>query len=168
LRTLDETNEEFKKLGTNDKSTLKAFYEEIQPGDILLCIKSATEIQAVGVVQGDYEFNRNVPAPVGSGYCNVRRTNWFLNGLSLSLGSLNAGKGFTQKTVYELDRFTWNQLLEVLRLETNVPVPLTQSKRRPSFVLIVDEINRGNVSRVFGELITLIETSKREGAEEPQ
>ena len=154
-------------LGPNDKSTLELFGNEIAVGDVLLCIGSNTEVAAIGIVSGDYRYEATPPSNVRSDYKNVLPVNWIVTDSNFSILNLNSQKRFTLKTVYEITRFSWPELLEGLRvagvdLKTVRPSEINSDP----FVLIIDEINRGNVSRIFGELITLIEPSKRIGAPE--
>lgn len=166
--SLPERNEYFNSLGSKERSSLMSFCERIQKGDLILCIDSLKSVEAIGVVQDNYMF-KDDGLPVESGYCHQIPVNWLAKGKSIDFRPLNNGTSFSIPTCYELHRMTPLKVLEYISKLNNTvddfSVEDTQSSNE-RYVLVIDEINRGNISKIFGELITLIEPSKRKGAEE--
>ena len=140
------------------KNVLNAFICKMKKGDIVLSCYSATTIDAIGVVTGDYEWHDEYP-----NYKRVRNVNWLVKNIRQDITEINNGVTMTLSTVYKLGI----SIADVMNIVAQNASPSTQVvEKEKNYVFIIDEINRGNISKIFGELITLIEPTKRIGQTE--
>ena len=137
------------------KQILDAYINKMKIGDIVMSCYSSQTIDAIGVVAGDYEFEDKFP-----NYKRVRRVNWLVKDINENIVEMNDGKTMVESSVYRLNSITLNYVKSILeKYDTSSKM----EENDKAYVMVIDELNRGNVSKVFGELITLLEADKRKG-----
>ena len=137
------------------KQILDAYINKMKVGDIVMSCYSSQTIDAIGVVVSDYEFDDSLP-----NYKRVRRVNWLVKNINENIVEMNDGKTMTLGTVYRLNSITLDNVKSILE-KYNTSSKMEENDK--AYVMVIDELNRGNVSKVFGELITLLEADKRKG-----
>lgn len=137
---------------------VNTFKNKIKNGDLVIITDGNLKFRAIAEVTGEYEYDENQEF----GYHQLRKVKW-LKTFSPSLKNEDYFKKiFSQSTVYNLENAVDKSKLTALLQ----PEALLSTNLVNKYILIIDEINRGSISRIFGELITLIEDSKRQDADE--
>jgi 5-methylcytosine-specific restriction enzyme B len=141
---------------TNDASSINIFVNELQKGDIVFIYDGPFTIRDIGIITGDYLYEEKRDE-----YPHTRKVKWIkeFKDNPLDISSYNSNIRLTMKTIYPLTRITFDDLVSIIGEEES---KLEKSKSGKPFYIIIDEINRGNISKIFGELITLIEKDKRD------
>ncbi|CAM4490060.1 hypothetical protein FHS16_005137 [Paenibacillus endophyticus] len=145
----------------NDNSYGAEFVERfkhwMRVGDIVVISHGNKKARAIGKITSNYFYQSDTSIS----YYQFRSVQWLYedNEAMLPVQSILREKVFSQQTIYMLK----NSELNLESIQELIVGDLDDSGQEQQYVLIIDEINRGNISKIFGELITLIEADKRMG-----
>ena len=144
----------FQSYGENGgRNVLVAFQSKMKVGDIVLSCYSENEIDAVGIVTGEYEYRGE-----GGYYPRYRQVDWLVKNIKENIVKQNHKKVMAQATVYKLS-ISIQDVLEIVQKHSQSG-NLSPAKNK-KFVFIIDEINRGELSKIFGELFYSIDPGYR-------
>ncbi len=123
--------------------------------DLVFISDGLDKIRAIGVIDGDYYFDEKTEIR----YNQFRKVKWIYQGEDIPVAKFLNNKKLIPMSIYQFyDEDINKAYLNQLFGKSNNP-------KKKNYVLIIDEINRGEISKIFGELITLIEDTKRTNKE---
>lgn len=131
----------------------------MKPGDYVMSYYGQSKyVDAIGVVRDEepvYDGNRK-------SYRWIRKVEWLVTDRVIDILEANNGKYLSN---FHVGRVPDMKISALLKLVGDNAINDDEDGTEPC-AFIIDEINRGNISKIFGELITLIEDSKRKGSAE--
>lgn len=143
----------------NVDASYKKWFYEMSPGDYVVSYNSASvNIDGIGII----EESNPVYDEQKSSFKWIRKVKWLVTNIVENIYELNGGKYLSNFEIAKLSRVRISELMEVVSKHGGY----AGEKNEKPYVFIIDEINRGNISKIFGELITLIESTKCAGMEE--
>ena len=140
------------------------FDNEIKKGDIIITTDgSRTKINGIAIVTDDKAYTLDEE----KSDTTTRNVSWLVKGIDEDIYEINDKKILPRKTVTKVPNMKVEDIIKLAK-EKNSEVlsEIDIEKNTKPYVFIIDEINRGNISKIFGELITLIEPTKRSGKKE--
>ena len=139
----------------------RSFVEDVRIGDIILSFKTRKTIDGIAIVTDDASELQDK-----SEYKTARPVKWLAKNIDEDITGINNGKLLHRMTFAKVPNMKVKDIIDLAKKVNPGLVNTEIEENTQPYVFIIDEINRGNISKIFGELITLIENTKRAGMEE--
>ena len=139
-------------------TSVNTLVNKMSVGDLVVISDGNHKFKAIAEITSDYECMKDDR----DWYFQKRDVKWLMTFDEPRPIEELFSSALSQMTLYHLkDSVISREKLSALLNESKQELEVAKNH-----VLVIDEINRGNISKIFGELITLIEPSKRAGADE--